>query len=137
MKNNWRNIHEFHDEEKKYRCGCLLTHRYYEICDRFKFIEATDHWATEYPGQYVPDAMNHIFPKDKDIRPFFDHFYSFKTASGEVYWVVCPYDCGWDILDIERAFKENGFDCDIVNGFYATYTIIMKPANVIEALSKK
>lgn len=131
----WKTVDEFYQEEKAYRGGGLLKERLYDLCSFYdvEFV-AVGHWAptTEVPN--VPDVLNNdIQINGPSIRWLFDHFYTFKTYDGKVLWVVCPYDHGFNALDVQKMMRENGLITNVHRGFYADYTIVIDPIDMLNA----
>lgn len=130
----WLSIENFYEEENEARNGTIDKKLLYEICEKYGFVKASRKWEQTKNVKTVPNLRNGKLHKNKiDISSFFDHFYSFKTVDGRVYWAVCPYDKGMNHVEIENAFFDNYMPCKVLDGFYGNVTILLDPENIIKA----
>ena len=135
MGKTWMSLDDFFDNESKCRHGAVNRTNYDIICGRYGFVQGANGWVGTQKYKTKPNVRNVPLHRNAPrITQFFDHFYSFKDLNGDVYWVVCPYDCGLTTEQIVEAFRKNYVICDIItNSFYADYAIIIKPENMMNA----
>lgn len=126
-------VSEFFNQENEYRHNGLKRDAFDEIMAKYCVDGISYGWYNDTERQ-TPDLRNESVKFGApDIRGFFDHPLSIRTEDGEVFWVVRTYDRGYNMLEVMRMFRENGIQCDVMKGFYADYTIIMRPFDVINA----
>lgn len=138
MDNTWMSLDEFFTREEKYRSGHMNRERFDRICSRCHFVSAAFYWIKPEGCEKLPDVKNIAIQSGKpDIRDYFDHFCTFKNKNGEMFWAVCPYKHGRTRDEIVTLFKENGIAFQIFDGFYADYTIIIKPEDLMLAMNSE
>ncbi|WP_286077923.1 hypothetical protein [Thomasclavelia cocleata] len=132
MSTQWLTLKNMLKQELENRNGCMYIEQFWKICKQYKFIKGINgYWKRTNGCISFSEICGGQLHKDKpNISCYFDHYYSFKDIDNNVYWVVCPYECGKSLEQIKSAFKENFIKCDILQGFYADYTIIIKPENL-------
>lgn len=135
----YRSVEEFFKEENRYRGGIMDKDLYDELCERYGFVKAHCGWEKTDEMAALPDTDNRSsLINGPDIRRYFDHKYTFRTADDEMYWVVCPYLKGGyadNLSAVKGLFEANALECKIHKGFYnkTTATIVLKPEDVLKA----
>lgn len=134
MRTEWLTPEDFFTKESENRGVSLNKDALDYLCAKYDVEKMARDWAKPKEVKRIPDVWNGKFHENTpSINRYFDHFYSLKTKNGKIYWVVCPYDCGWTMKQIKDAFKENYVKCDILPGFYAHFTIVLDPEALVEA----
>lgn len=130
----WESVDEFFEEEQHYRDGRLNKESYYDICKLYDVEKVSAKWV---PAPYMlntPDCKKFAHEGKPDIRGYFDHFYSFMTKDGELYYVVCPYARGMEAWQVAHAFQQNYISNTVFKkGFYGDYTVVMKASDFYDA----
>lgn len=130
----WLMADAFFAADNEYRHGELNRENFDAMCAKYDVAKVAGYWVQPKDLDELPAVWKEkINEKAPDIRGYFDHFYSIQTKDGEIFWVVCPYDRGMAMLEVMRAFRANHIICDVMPGFYADYTIIMRPNDLVEA----
>ena len=126
-------VSEFFNQENQYRHNSLKRDQFVALIEKYCVEEMSYGWYND-SNEQLPDLRNNVVKYGApDIRGYFDHLFSIKTEDGEVFWCSRPYDRGCSMLEVMRMFRANGIQCDVMKGFYADYTIVMRPFDVITA----
>lgn len=138
MDSTWLSLDDFFTKEEKYRTGHMDREKFDKICRRCKFVSAAFYWVRPEWCDKLPDIKVIATKNGKpDLRNYFDHFCTFKNSNDEIFWAVSPYKHGKTKDEIITLFKDNGIAFQIFDGFYADYTIIIKPEDLVWAMNNE